>query len=172
MICSKAHCREALAPFTFSYFDPIAFLYSVFELIRRIFLLASCDNFKGAFRQRPLQLQGLIGGRRHPRFDFLRCCENDRHGLGMNGPTSLLGSVVRKANRSLLISPSFTLRTDFHCSVHMPAKKDYGLSSLEANQTGGFVPSGKCSFSEKLLNGTTQRFSTPSQRRQWGDFKF
>src|SRR6185503_12048589 len=86
-------------------------------------------------------------------------------------PTSLFGSVVRKANRSLVVSPSFTLRTDFHCGVHMPAKNDSGLSSLKANQTGGFVPSGRCSFSEKLLNGTTQRFSMPSQRRQWGDFK-
>jgi hypothetical protein len=30
--------------------------------------------------------------------------------------------------------------------------------------------SGSTSFSEKLVQGTTQRFSTPSQRRQCGDF--
>ncbi len=37
-------------------------------------------------------------------------------------PTSLFGSVVRNANRSFVVSPSLTLRTDFHCGVQMPAK--------------------------------------------------
>ena len=32
------------------------------------------------------------------------------------------------------------------------------------------MPSGSVSFLEKLVKGTTQRLSTPSQRRQCGDF--
>ncbi len=31
---------------------------------------------------------------------------------------------------------------------------------------GGHLPSGMASFSEKLVNGTTQRFSTPNHRRR------
>jgi hypothetical protein len=38
-----------------------------------------------------------------------------------------------------------------------------------ANHTGGREPSGKTSFSAKLVKGTMQRLSAPSHRRQWGD---
>ena len=79
--------------------------------------------------------------------------------LGWTAPTSLLGSVVRNANKSLVVSPSLTFLTDFHYATQMPAKNANGLSLLRANQTGGFVPSGKDSFSEKLMNCTRQRFS-------------
>ena len=34
------------------------------------------------------------------------------------------------------------------------------------------MPSGKCSFWEKLVKGTTHRFSMPNQRRQCGDLTF
>jgi hypothetical protein len=44
-----------------------------------------------------------------------------------------------------------------------------GRLSSSANHTGGCEPSGNASFSEKLVNGTTHRLSTPSQRRQCGD---
>ena len=44
-----------------------------------------------------------------------------------------------------------------------------GRPSSKANHTGGREPSGRTSFSEKDVNGTTQRFSTPSHRRQCGD---
>src|SRR6185503_4507300 len=57
----------------------------------------------------------------------------------------------------------------FHCGLQMPAKNANGRLSSKANQTGGFLPSGKVSFSEKLANGTTHRLSTPSQRRQCED---
>ena len=40
---------------------------------------------------------------------------------------------------------------------------------IAANHTGGREPSGKISFSENDVNGTTHRLSTPSQRRQWGE---
>src|SRR5271165_795971 len=66
----------------------------------------------------------------------------------------------------MVTSPSFNFRTDLHFGVHMPAKNASGRVSFKANQIGGRVPSGSASFSEKLVNGTTQRFSTPSQRRQ------
>ena len=69
---------------------------------------------------------------------------------------------------SLVVSPSLTFLTEVQ-RVQMPAKKASGLVSSSANQTGGFEPSGNVSFSEKLVKGTTQRLSTPSQRRQCGD---
>jgi hypothetical protein len=62
-------------------------------------------------------------------------------------PTTLFGSVVRT-----LVSPSFTLRTEVQ-RVQMPAKNASGRVSSNANQTGGCVPSGRFSFSEKLVNG-------------------
>jgi hypothetical protein len=61
-----------------------------------------------------------------------------------------------------------TFRTEVQ-RVQMPAKKARGRVSLRANQIGGRDPLGSTSFSEKLVNGTRQRLSTPSQRRQCGD---
>ena len=88
--------------------------------------------------------------------------------LAWIGATIACGSVVRNANSSFVVSPSLTLRTEVHL-VQIPAKKASGLVSSSANQTGGREPSGSTSFSEKLVNGTTQRLSGPSQRRQWDD---
>jgi len=53
----------------------------------------------------------------------------------------------------------------------MPAKNASDRVSSKANHTGGRVPSGKCLFSEKLVKGTTHRFSMPSQRRQCGEIQ-
>src|SRR3546814_1117744 len=91
--------------------------------------------------------------------------------FGWISPTSRLGSVVRNPNRSHVTSPSFSFRTDVHV-VQIPAKKASGRASDKANHTGGREPSGITSFSEKLVNGTTHRLSTPSQRRQCGDDVF
>src|SRR3954470_23355509 len=77
-------------------------------------------------------------------------------------PTSALGSVVRKAKRSLLVSPSLTFLTDVQL-VQMPAKQARGRVSSSANQMS---PPSTLLNSLKELNGTTQRFSTPSQRAQ------
>ena len=44
--------------------------------------------------------------------------------------------------------------------------------SVDLAHTGGLLPSGRASFSLKLVNGTTQRCSMPSQRRQCGDLTF
>jgi hypothetical protein len=88
--------------------------------------------------------------------------------LGWIDPTTLFGSVVKNAKMSLVVSPSFTFRTDVQ-RVHTPVKNARGRVSSNANRTGGRFPSGKTSFSEKLVKGTTQRFSTPSHRRQWGE---
>src|SRR6202795_578749 len=79
-----------------------------------------------------------------------------------------LGSVVRKPERSFVVSPSLTFRTDVH-RVQMRAKKASGRLSSNANHTGEREPSGKTSFSAKLVKGTMQRLSTPSHRRQCGD---
>jgi hypothetical protein len=88
--------------------------------------------------------------------------------LGWIGFTSALGSVVRKPNRSLVVSPSLTFLTDVHL-VQTPAKKARGRLSSSANHTGGREPSCCSSCSAKLVNGTTHRLSGPSHRRQWGD---
>src|SRR6516164_3214525 len=76
--------------------------------------------------------------------------------------TSAFGSVVRKPNRSFVVSPSLTLRTDVQ-RVHRPAKNANGRLSSKASHSGGREPSGKTSFSENEVNGTTQRLSTPIQ---------
>ena len=70
---------------------------------------------------------------------------------------------------SAMTSPFFTRRTGRHCGTQIPAKHASGRSSARANHTGGCVPSGNALFSEKLVNGTTQRCSMSSQRRQCGD---
>src|SRR5271166_2538608 len=84
------------------------------------------------------------------------------------GATIAFGSVVRKAKRSFVVSPSLTFRTEVQ-RVQMPAKNASGRLSSRANQTGGREPSGRISFSAKLLKGTTHRLSTPSHRRQCGE---
>src|SRR5580704_6043453 len=76
--------------------------------------------------------------------------------------TSAFASVVRNAYRSLVVSPSLTFRTEVQL-VQMPAKQARGRVSSSANQMS--PPSGLLN-SLKLLNGTTQRFSTPSHRVQ------
>src|SRR5258706_16012147 len=91
--------------------------------------------------------------------------------LGWITPTSLLGSVVRNPKRSFVVLPSLTFRTEVQL-VQSPAKKARGRVSSNANHTGGLLPSGSVSFSLKLVNGTTQRCSVPSQRRQCGDLTF
>jgi hypothetical protein len=53
-----------------------------------------------------------------------------------------------------------------HFDAQMPAKNASGRVPFKANQMGGREPSGITSFSEKLVNGTTQRLSTPSHCRQ------
>src|SRR5580704_4348632 len=82
--------------------------------------------------------------------------------------TSTFGAVVGKPYRSLVVWPSLTLRTEVQ-RVHKPAKKASGRLSSKANHAGGREPSGRTSFSAKDVKGTTQRFSTPSHRRQCGD---
>src|SRR5712672_3311228 len=63
---------------------------------------------------------------------------------------------------SLVVSPSLTFRTDVQL-VQMPAKQARGLVSSSANQMS---PPSPLLNSLNELNGTTQRFSTPSQRVQ------
>src|SRR3954467_10177090 len=77
-------------------------------------------------------------------------------------PTSAFGSIVRKAKRSLIVSPSLTFRTDVQL-VQMPAKQARGRDSSRANQMS---PPSPLLNSLNELNGTTQRFSAPSHRVQ------
>ncbi|GEM_PF-5519256 len=89
--------------------------------------------------------------------------------LGCTGRTASFGSQVRKPKRSVVTSPSFSFLTEVH-SVWMPAKKAIGRSLPRANQTGLLRGApGRASSSEKLVNGTRQRCSTPSHLRQWGE---
>ena len=73
-----------------------------------------------------------------------------------------------EADSSLVVCPSFTFLTDVQ-RVQTPAKKETGRLSSRANQAGGRDPSGRSLFSAKLVDGTTQRLSTPSHRHYWGD---
>src|SRR5271165_5776719 len=84
------------------------------------------------------------------------------------GATIAFGSVVRKAKRSFVVSPSLTFRTEVQ-RVQMPAKNASGRLSSRANHTGGRDPSGSIPFSAKFVKGTTHRLSTPSHRRQCGE---
>src|SRR5690606_27226174 len=89
--------------------------------------------------------------------------------FGCTDATSALGLQVKNPNTSVVTSPSFSLRTEVH-SVRMPAKNPKGRSGPRANQTGWLRGApGRWSISEKLLKGTRQRCSTPSQRRQCGE---
>ncbi len=81
----------------------------------------------------------------------------------------LRDELVRKPNTSAVTSPSFSFRTDVQ-RVQMPAKHASGRVSSNANHTGGRRPSGCTSCSAKLVKGTRHRLSTPSQRRECGDF--
>lgn len=85
--------------------------------------------------------------------------------FGWIGLTMPFGSQVRKANSSW--SPSRGLFKDPRVPVqlpHTPAKKARGRSSLIANQRLVFLGL-VSSHSQKAVHGTTQRLSTPSQRR-------
>src|SRR6202171_3195946 len=77
-------------------------------------------------------------------------------------PTSAFGSVVKNAYRSLVVSPSFTFRTDVQLA-QMPAKQARGRVSSSANQMS---PPSALLNSLNELNGTTHRFSGPSHRVQ------
>src|ERR1700722_13332969 len=81
-------------------------------------------------------------------------------------PTSAFGLMVRKPKRSAVTSPSRTFLTDVQ-RVQMPAKQARGRVSSNANHTGARSPTPPGLGSEKLVNGTRHRLSTPSQRRQW-----
>jgi hypothetical protein len=61
-----------------------------------------------------------------------------------------------------------TFRTEVQVA-HVPARKASGRDSWKANQTGGLLPSCCSSFSAKLVKGTRQRCSGPSQARQCDD---
>src|ERR1700721_4392333 len=63
---------------------------------------------------------------------------------------------------SLVVSPSLTFRTEVQF-VQRPAKQARGRVSLSANQMS---PPSALLNSLNELNGTTHRFSTPSQRVQ------
>jgi hypothetical protein len=69
---------------------------------------------------------------------------------------------VRKPNKSFVVSPSFTFRTHVQFA-QMPANPASGLDSSKANQMS---PPSALLNSLKDVNGTTQRFTTPSQRFQ------
>jgi hypothetical protein len=91
----------------------------------RILLFAARHDLQRAIWQRPLQHLRLLPWLTEPRFKFIRFRKDDGHRLRMDR-ASVFGSVVRKANRSVSISPSLSLRTDFHCGTQIPAKKASG----------------------------------------------
>jgi len=134
-----------------------------------VFLLAPCDDAQRAIRQRTLQLQRLRRRRRQPSLDRLRRGQDHRHGLGTDGGdlgVRLGGQEGEDVVRCLAL-PHLPHRGPV---LQIPANTASGRLSSSANHTGGLRPSGKASFSLKSVNGTTRRLSTPSQRRQCGDW--
>jgi hypothetical protein len=130
-----------------------------------VFLFAPGDDHEGVVGQGTFQLERFIGRCGHPGVDLFPRRKYDGHGLRVNRADDLVGSVVKNAKRSLVVSPSLTFRTEVQ-RVQMPAKKARGRVSLSANQAGGRLPSASFSCSAKLVKGNRQRLSIPSQRRQ------
>ena len=60
------------------------------------------------------------------------------------------------ANRSLVVLPSLTFRTEVQ-RVQIPAKKASGRLSSKANHTGGREPSGMTSFSANDVLASDER---------------
>ncbi len=109
----------------------------------------------GIVGQRSLQPERLQSRGDHPNVNLVPRGEDDRHPFRMerlDQPIQL--AFLDLANRC---PPLPDARTNAS-----------GRVSPYANQIGGRVRSGSASFSEKPVNGTRHRFSTPSQRRQWG----
>ena len=85
--------------------------------------------------------------------------------LGCTFATSAFGDVVRNANRSSVVSPSLTFRTEVQPGTCSPAK-NAGRPSAISNHA---FPPRSWSGSAKRVNGTRQRFSGPSHLRQCGE---
>ena len=84
-------------------------------------------------------------------------------------PATPFGGHVRKAKRSVSISPPFSSQTDLQFGVQIPANTAGGRVSSNANQVSPrFLPSSPALLSNSLneVNGTTHRLSMPSHRRQ------
>ena len=84
-----------------------------------------------------------------------------------DGPPRPRRSAPRSGTRRgrRVTGPSLTFRTEVQVA-QMPAKKASGRLSSKANQTGGRCRRAASSFSAKLVKGTRQRCSGPSQARQ------
>jgi hypothetical protein len=113
-----------------------------------------------------LQLERFLGWRIHPDVDLLPRRQNDGHRVRVDRP-DLLVRLGRQKREDVICGFAF-----LHFPDGGPARPDAG----KEGQWPGLVegepnrePSGSTSFSEKLVQGTMQRFSIPSQRRQCGD---
>ena len=124
----------------------------------RVFLDAAGDDPERPVRKRPLQLQGLVRRGRHPGLDFVRRRQDHRHRLRVDGAD--LGVRLRREEREDVVGglALLDLPTEVQL-VQMPAKQARGRLSSKANQMS---PPSALLNSLKELNGTTQRFSTPS----------
>ena len=71
--------------------------------------------------------------------------------------------MVRNPNRSSVVSPSASFRTEVH-RHQIPAKKASDSPFLQVNHTGRDFPSGRRSGSENTVSVNRQRCATPSYR--------
>ena len=125
-------------------------------------------NGERSVGHRPLQLHRLSSKRAQPRVDLVMRGEDRRHSLRMDRAdfgVRLRCQECKSIGRNLALPG---LRTDFQ-RVDIPAKTASGRLSSSANHSGCFLPSAVVSYSENEVHGTTQRLSTPSQRRQCGE---
>src|SRR3984893_3853856 len=131
-------------------------------------VISPCDNLERIVGKRPLQLERFLGWRIHPDVSSLPRRANDGHRVRVDRP-DLLVRLGRQKREDVICGFAF-----LHFPDGGPARPDAGKEGqwpdlVEANQTVGREPSGSTSFSEKLVQGTTQRFSFSSQRCQCGD---
>jgi len=126
------------------------------------------DNLERIVGQRPLQLECCLGWRIHPDVDFLARRQNDGHRFRMDCP-DLLIRFGRQKPEDIICCLAFLDFPNRGPTRPDARKEGQWPGIVEGEPTGGREPSGRTSFSEKLVQGTTQRFSIPSQRRQCGD---
>jgi hypothetical protein len=86
-----------------------------------VLFFAPGDDHQRIVGEWPLKLESFLSRRTHPSIDFLTRREMTGMAFGWIAPTTSFGSVVRNANRSFVVSPSFTFRTEVQ-RVQMPAK--------------------------------------------------
>jgi len=118
-----------------------------------------------------MKLKRILCGRGHPEIDFGSRRQDDRHCFGMDNADLLVG-FDREESEDIIRRLPFLDLSHGRPVGPEPGKEGERPCLIESKPHRRLAPSGRASFSLKLVNGTTQRCSMPSQRRQCGDLTF